>query len=132
MIRSAILSTAAIVLALGTSAAIAQQTPTVRPSAQSPQQAVAPQVWTPTYVRDASGALWLVYVPSAPVQYQAPARAVATIGTTQTAAPARAVAPVGANQTAAQAPPSMVSPHNRELGTGRAVRMHKPWMSGRR
>ena len=130
MRRSMILSTAAVALALGTSAATAQQPPAVQPPVQAPQ-AVAPQpqvVWTPTYYYDATGALWLVYVPSAPANVpSAPANAAAATRTTT-----QAVGPVRPNQPAAQAPGSLVSPSNREQGTGRDVRMHKPWMKGRR
>lgn len=145
MIRSAILSTAATVLTLGTSAAIAQQTSVLHPSAQA-HQAVAPQAWTPTYFYDSAGALWLVYIPAAPAHAPtaptAAAAAPVAPAQTQAAAPVQtraqapvqgqAGAPAAANQQGAQTRRSMVSPKSPEQGTGRNVRMHKPWMKGRR
>lgn len=140
---STLILTTTITLALGTSAAMAQQPPFYQPS-----QAIAPQiVWTPTYYYDATGALWLVYVPTsqpaAPTQSAASAQPAAprqsaaprqAAGPAQPAstipAPAAATAPT--NQSAIRSPRSMISPHNPEMGTGRNVRMHKPWMSGRR
>lgn len=134
---STLILTTTITLALGTSAAMAQQPPFYQPS-----QAIAPQiVWTPTYYYDATGALWLVYVPTsqpaAPMQSAAQAQPAAprqAAGPAQPAstipAPAAATAPT--NQSAIRSPRSMISPHNPEMGTGRNVRMHKPWMSGRR
>jgi len=126
-IRRAGILAAAALLALETTTAIAQ-TP---PACQSPQ-AVTPQVvWTPTYYYDAAGALWLVYVPT--TQAAAPTQAVAPTQTPAVAPTQTSVAaPASALQPGVQAPRSMISPRNPELGTGRNIRMHKPWMSGRR
>lgn len=123
MRRFAILLTVAAASTLATPAASAQQQPPVaQPSAQAPR-AVAPQVvWTPTYFCDSTGALWLIYVPNE----------AAGTPTTPTQAPAPTASPDQPNGMGPQGPPSLVTPSNREQGAGRNVRMHEPWMKGRR